>query len=500
MSNLPIYVFSGPSGAGKSTVLQMLMEKFPNNFGFSVSHTTRKPRPGEKDGIDYHFTDRDTFLSEISEGKFLEYAEFAGNIYGTSRSAVQSVLDAGRICILDVELEGVKSIHALQPPLNAQYILIRPSSIDELEKRLRGRGTETDETLSKRLARAREDIQFSETKEGQKLFTKIIINDDLNTAFKELEDFLLPTIKCTKCVLVVSWYPNGMSDENGKPVDDLIFSLLNIASQYDIKICLHFEPYKNRDTHTIVEDLKYIYEKGYTSHPAYYRLSVYQSNESKLLPVVYVYDSYRIEPSKWKKILHPNEKETIRNKAYNAFLIGLLLESDDCSKLSESAFNGGYTYFVGNGISKASSPNAWEYLSKECLKYNLTFYPSIGPGYDDVSVRPWNGAATQAREFGHTFTNAFNKAMNAKPTGIGIVSFNEWHEGTQIEPSIPFKWTGYLAPSRVYKDYLPYSPEFYLRLTRLIVNRFEGIDTLPERFTQESEVELSQLYKLLKRD
>nr|CAX73749.1 guanylate kinase [Schistosoma japonicum] len=92
MSNLPIYVFSGPSGAGKSTVLQMLMEKFPNNFGFSVSHTTRKPRPGEKDGIDYHFTDRDTFLSEISEGKFLEYAEFAGNIYGTSRSAVQSVI------------------------------------------------------------------------------------------------------------------------------------------------------------------------------------------------------------------------------------------------------------------------------------------------------------------------------------------------------------------------------------------------------------------------
>ncbi|KAK4468467.1 hypothetical protein MN116_007671 [Schistosoma mekongi] len=301
-------------------------------------------------------------------------------------------------------------------------------------------------------------------------------------------------------VLVVSWYPNGMSDENGKPVDDLIFPLLNIANQYDIKICLHFEPYKNRDTNTIVEDLKYIYEKGYTSHPAYYRIPVYQSVESKLLPVVYVYDSYRIEPSKWRKILHPNEKATIRNKVYNAFLIGLLLESDDCSKLSESAFNGGYTYFVGNGISKASSPNAWEYLSKECLKYNLTFYPSIGPGYEDVSIRPWNDAATQTREFGHTFSNAFNKAINAKPTGIGIVSFNEWHEGTQIEPSIPFKWTGYLTPSRVYKDYLPYSPEFYLRLTRLIVNRFEGIDTLPERFTQASEVELSQLYALLKKD
>ncbi|VDP50434.1 unnamed protein product, partial [Schistosoma curassoni] len=95
------------------------------------------------------------------------------------------VLNAGRICILDVELQGVKSIHAIQPPLNAQYILIRPSSISELEKRLRGRGTETEETLSKRLARAREDIAFSETEEGQKLFTKIIINDDLNTGYKE---------------------------------------------------------------------------------------------------------------------------------------------------------------------------------------------------------------------------------------------------------------------------------------------------------------------------
>lgn len=85
--------------------------------------------------------------------------------------------------------------------MNAQYILIRPSSISELERRLRGRGTETEETLSKRLARAREDIAFSETEEGQKLFTKIIINDDLNTGYKELENFVLPAVKCTKCAL-----------------------------------------------------------------------------------------------------------------------------------------------------------------------------------------------------------------------------------------------------------------------------------------------------------
>nr|CAH8866054.1 unnamed protein product [Trichobilharzia regenti] len=200
MNKLPIYVFSGPSGAGKSTLLQMLMKKYPTSFAFSVSHTTRKPRPGEKDGIDYHFTDRDTFLREISEGKFLEHAEFAGNIYGTSRYAVHSVLDTGRICILDVELEGVKSIRAIQPPLNAEYILIRPPSIDDLNRRLLARGTETEETLSKRIERARKDIEFSETEEGKKLYTKIIINNDLDTAYKELEDFLLPSIKATKPV------------------------------------------------------------------------------------------------------------------------------------------------------------------------------------------------------------------------------------------------------------------------------------------------------------
>lgn len=93
MADLPIYVFTGPSGAGKSTLLQMLLEKFPNSFGFSVSHTTRKPRPGERDGVDYHFTDRDSFLSEVSQRNFLEYAEFAGNFYGTSRLAVESVIN-----------------------------------------------------------------------------------------------------------------------------------------------------------------------------------------------------------------------------------------------------------------------------------------------------------------------------------------------------------------------------------------------------------------------
>ncbi|VDP89070.1 unnamed protein product [Echinostoma caproni] len=104
------------------------------------------------------------------------------------------VLDSGLICILDVELEGVKSVHALNPPLNAHYILIRPPSIEALEKRLRDRGTETEETLQRRLDRARKDIEFAESDAGRSLYNKVIINDQLEEAFKELTNFLDPLL------------------------------------------------------------------------------------------------------------------------------------------------------------------------------------------------------------------------------------------------------------------------------------------------------------------
>ncbi|KAA3673462.1 guanylate kinase [Paragonimus westermani] len=172
----------------------MLMKNYTNKFAFSVSHTTRKIRTGEMDGRDYHFVNKEAMLKDIAAGKFLEHAEFAGNLYGTSRAAVESVLATGKICILDVEMEGVKSIHAITPPLNAWYILIRPPSVEALEKRLRDRGTETNETIAKRIDRAKKDIEFSESEVGRNLFHKVIINDDLNVAYKELESVLRPAL------------------------------------------------------------------------------------------------------------------------------------------------------------------------------------------------------------------------------------------------------------------------------------------------------------------
>ncbi|VDP50285.1 unnamed protein product [Schistosoma margrebowiei] len=119
--------------------------------------------------------------------------------------------------------------------------------------------------------------------------------------------------------------------------------------------------------------------------------------------------------------------------------------------------------------------------------------------YHDLSVRPWNTATIQLREFGSRYIQVFYKAINIQLTGINIVSFNEWHEGTQIESSIPFEWRNYLKQSKIYMNYLPYSPEFYLRLTRLMINHFENFTNLPKKFNETDINELEWLYTLIKR-
>ncbi|XP_036367953.1 guanylate kinase isoform X4 [Octopus sinensis] len=130
MSNIKTIVISGPSGAGKSTLLHLLMKDYPTSFAFSVSHTTRKPRPGEVDGKDYHFVTHKEFEEMIQKKKFLENAMFSGNYYGTSKAAVEEIQKTGRICILDVEINGVKSIKTTG--LNAKYIFVQPPSIEAL--------------------------------------------------------------------------------------------------------------------------------------------------------------------------------------------------------------------------------------------------------------------------------------------------------------------------------------------------------------------------------
>uniref|UniRef100_F6UDH3 Guanylate kinase n=2 Tax=Monodelphis domestica TaxID=13616 RepID=F6UDH3_MONDO len=178
-------VLSGPSGAGKSTLLKKLLQEYGNIFGFSVSHTTRNPRPGEENGKDYHFVTREEMQRDIDAGKFIEHAEFSGNMYGTSKAAVQAVQVMNRICVLDIDLQGVRNIKKME--LRPIYISIQAPSLDILEKRLRDRKTETEESLQKRLTAAVADMESSKE---PNLFDLIIINDDLDEAYLMLRKVL----------------------------------------------------------------------------------------------------------------------------------------------------------------------------------------------------------------------------------------------------------------------------------------------------------------------
>ncbi|NP_001086807.1 guanylate kinase 1 S homeolog [Xenopus laevis] len=186
-------VLTGPSGAGKSTLLKMLMREYEGLFGFSVSHTTRKPRPGEVHGKDYHFVTLEDMKKGVERGDFIEHAVFSGNMYGTSTAAVQAVQANNQICILDIDMQGVKSIKKTR--LNPIYISIHPPSVQILEKRLRDRNTESEESLQKRLNAAIADLEISKE---PGLFDAIIVNDDLEEAYTKLKGILGEEIKQTQ--------------------------------------------------------------------------------------------------------------------------------------------------------------------------------------------------------------------------------------------------------------------------------------------------------------
>ncbi|XP_052080389.1 guanylate kinase-like [Mytilus californianus] len=189
MTSFRPIVISGPSGGGKSTLLTRLFKEFPDCFAFSVSHTTRNPRAGEQDGKDYFFVTRPDFEAMIAENGFLEHAEFSGNRYGTSKKAVEDIQKTGRICILDVEVNGVKNIK--KTDFNARYVFVRPPSMEVLVERLKSRGTETEESLQKRINSAKESLEYAEQKGS---YDHIVVNDDLNKAYDNFRGLLIEDI------------------------------------------------------------------------------------------------------------------------------------------------------------------------------------------------------------------------------------------------------------------------------------------------------------------
>lgn len=172
-------VLSGPSGVGKSSLLRRLFSEFPDHFGFSVSHTTRLPRPGEEEGKQYYFVTREKFEELRRKGAFIENAEFSGNAYGTSIEAVREIREKGRRCILDIDAQGVRQIK--DTTLNPVYLFISPPSMSALQERLQQRGTEGEAAVQKRLAAALEEIQYAKKPNVHDL---VIVNDDLDRAYE----------------------------------------------------------------------------------------------------------------------------------------------------------------------------------------------------------------------------------------------------------------------------------------------------------------------------
>ena len=173
-----LIVITGPSGVGKGTIVRSLLQRHPE-LCLSISATTRSPRAGEQDGMDYYFTTREEFTTAIAEGEFLEWAEYAGNYYGTPKSKVKDVLNQGKSVLLEIELLGARAIADIFP--DATRIFILPPSLQELEARLRDRGKDPESAIAKRLARAKEEIAASNE------FAIQIVNEDLKEAIAEVE-------------------------------------------------------------------------------------------------------------------------------------------------------------------------------------------------------------------------------------------------------------------------------------------------------------------------
>jgi len=171
------FIICGPSGVGKGTVVARLMASDPTLY-FSVSATTRAPRPGEVDGKHYHFLTQEQFEEWVQEDLFLEHAEFVGNRYGTPRQFIDNAMEQGRDVILDIEIQGAEQVHQKRP--DAVRIFIAPPSWDELERRLIGRGTEDMEKVKSRLQRGKEEFLVA------KDFDYFVINDTVDRAVEEI--------------------------------------------------------------------------------------------------------------------------------------------------------------------------------------------------------------------------------------------------------------------------------------------------------------------------
>ena len=253
-------------------------------------------------------------------------------------------------------------------------------------------------------------------------------------------------------VVILSWYPPGKADSNGVPeLADLITpQLLDAFHEQGLQLAFHIEPYAGRSAQSVWDDAEYITLR-YGKHPALARI--------KGLPILYVYDSYLISQLDWANMM---EKYASRPK--NAVYLGLVVEENHLKQIAETHFFDGYfTYFAAEGFVWGSTMKNWQKITSFARDHHMLSSISVGPGYEDTRIRPWNNVNSRPRKGGSTYRNAIQAAAEANPDFISITSFNEWHEGTQIEPAVT---------KQGYMDYGEDDPDMYLTLTKQLTSEY----------------------------
>jgi guanylate kinase len=202
-----VVVLAGPSGGGKTTIARELVRRWPGAFCYSVSATTRRPRPGERDGEAYHFLTREEFARRVEAGAFLEWAEYAGERYGTLRAEVERGLAGGRHVLLDIEVQGARQVRAAYPPPASVGIFVLPPSPQVLLERLRARGTESQLALRERLLIAVREVEAAERGlQNGRVFDGILVNDRLDAAVSEVRSIVdRPDPSIRRASDTISW-------------------------------------------------------------------------------------------------------------------------------------------------------------------------------------------------------------------------------------------------------------------------------------------------------
>lgn len=255
-------------------------------------------------------------------------------------------------------------------------------------------------------------------------------------------------------VVALTWWKTGDIGHQSIP------TILDEAARVGMKVCFHVEPYENRSAASFKIDIMGLIDQ-FGSHPAFCRIDG--------RPMFFVYDSYLIDQDEWAEVLTSDGKNTIRGSEYDSYVIGLLLSKNDRYTIKTAGFDGMYTYFASTNFTEGSTPGNWNELQNWCSGQGLFFIPSVGPGYIDTRIRPWNAGNIRDREDGSYYERMFTSAIDCGAEYIAITSFNEWHEGTQIEPACPMSSDD---GSFEYLDYQPQSSDFYLTETAKHVARF----------------------------